>query len=344
MRILLVTDAWQPQVNGVVRTIQETRAELQRRGHVVEVIGPDRFRTIALPTYRDIRLALPPRRKLAALIEDFAPDYIHIATEGPLGWAARRWCLRNGRAFTTAYHSRFPEYLAARLPIPLAISYAVLRRFHQPAVKTMVPTQSIANDLAQRGFSNIALWTRGVDTDLFRPLAGAFGDLPKPILLYAGRVATEKNLAAFLGLNNEGSKIVVGDGPQREELKRAYPDTHFTGTLAGDDLVGAYCAADVFVFPSRTDTFGLVLIEALACGTPIAAYDVPGPRDVLAPQSGDSPVGILGDDLGTAIERCLALQVSREKCRDFALNHYSWARATDQFLDIHAGICDHSPR
>ncbi len=343
MRILIVTDAWHPQLNGVVRTIDETVAELERRGHAVEVIGPERFRTIALPTYRDIKLALPSRRRVDAMIRAFAPDSIHLATEGPLGWAARAWCLRSKTRFTTAYHTRFPEYIASRAPVPLAVGYALMRRFHGPSAAVMVATGSIEQDLARRGFRNIARWTRGVDTGQFRPLPDGFADLPRPILLYAGRVAVEKNLRAFLDLPLEGSKVIVGDGPQREDLERDYADAVFTGRLDGDDLVRAYSAADVFVFPSLTDTFGLVLAEALACGTPVAAFAIDGPRDVLSPQDGGAPVGMIDDDLGTAIARCLALKSPPERCRDFVLKNYTWTIATDQFLDLCASICDDRP-
>ncbi len=344
MRILFVSDAWRPQVNGVVRTIEATAQELERRGHSVEVIGPDRFRTVPLPTYPGILLALLPGDRLARMMEEFAPDAIHIATEGPLGWAARNWCLHRNRVFTTAYHTRFPEYLAAR-GIPQGFGYAVLRRFHAPSGAVMAATDALRSELLAKGFTKVSLWTRGVDTDRFRPLEQGPStlrpaQLAKPVLLYAGRVAIEKNLRAFLDLDTPGSKVVVGDGPQLRELQRAYPAVCFTGALEGDDLVRAYSAADVFVFPSRTDTFGLVLAEALACGIPVAAFAVQGPANVLAPQDLQAPVACLDDDLGAAIRRCLALQIPPARCRAFAKRHYSWERATDQFLDTAAPICD----
>ena len=325
LRILIVSDAWRPQVNGVVRTLERTRDELAALGHVVEVIGPDRFRTLPCPTYPEIRLALVGWRRMAGLIAAFAPDAIHVATEGPLGHAARRACLRRDWPFTTAYHTAFPEYLRARTGLPLAWSYAYLRAFHARAEGTMVATASLARTLARRGFQRLRSWSRGVDTEKFRPgpKDGLAGD--RPILLYAGRVAIEKNLEAFLGLDVPGTKYVVGTSPDLAALRRRHPAVRFQGYLDNGALVAHYAAADVFVFPSRTDTFGLVMLEALACGVPVAAYPVTGPLDVIA----DSGAGALDEDLGRAITRALA--IPPERCRAYALM-FTWRACALQFL------------
>jgi 1,2-diacylglycerol 3-alpha-glucosyltransferase/glucuronosyltransferase len=325
LHLALVTDAWAPQVNGVVRTLQRTRLELERLGHRVDVISPDQFRTIPCPTYPEIRLALLPWRKLSRRLDALKPDAIHIATEGPLGRAARAWCLRRRVPFTTAYHTRFPEYVAARLAIPLAWTYAIVRRFHAPAARVMVATQSIESELIERGFANISRWTRGVDLELFRPDEQATLDLPRPIHLYVGRVAVEKNIGAFLTLKLPGSKVVIGDGPQLAALKAQYPDVHFLGAKFGSDLARHVAAADVFVFPSLTDTFGLVILEALACGLPVAAFPVAGPKDVVR----EGEVGALDWDLAKAVERAIALP--RAACRLYAQG-FSWEAATRQFL------------
>ncbi len=325
MNILIVSDAWHPQVNGVVRTIGTVRDELEAMGHSVEVIGPDRFRTLPMPTYPEIRLALGAKRRLWAMIDGMRPDCIHIATEGPLGFAARSYCLKHGKPFTTAYHTRFPEYVRDRAPIPLGLSYAVVRRFHRPSSAVMVATQTIEDALKGRGFANIRRWTRGVDTELFRPRDKGFLDLPRPVSMYVGRVAVEKNLEDFLRLDLPGTKVVVGDGPARDELQRKYPGVHWVGAKHGEELAMHYAAADVFVFPSRTDTFGLVLLEALASGVPVAAYPVPGPLDVVD----GSGAGCLDVDLKRAVEGALA--IPGEKCRDHALG-YSWRRSAEQFL------------
>jgi len=325
VNILIVSDAWHPQVNGVVRTIGTVRQELEAMGQTVEVIGPDRFRTFAMPTYPEIRLAVGAKRRLWTMIEAMRPDCIHIATEGPLGFAARSYCLKHGKPFTTAYHTRFPEYLRDRAPIPLALSYAVVRRFHKPSSAVMVATQTIEDALTGRGFANIKRWTRGVDTTLFRPREKDFLALPRPVSLYVGRVAVEKNLEEFLKLDLPGSKLVVGDGPARAELQRKYPDVHWAGAKHGEELARHYAAADVFVFPSRTDTFGLVLLEAMASGLPVAAYPVPGPLDVV----NGSGAGCLDEDLKRAVET--ALTIPAETCRDYALG-YSWRRSAEQFL------------
>ena len=325
-RILIVTDAWHPAVNGVIRTIESLTRELEAMGHHVLVIGTDRFRTLPLPSYPEIRLAWNAWR-LPAMIDAFAPDSIHIATEGPLGMACRRYCLRHKRPFTTAFHTRFPEYVASRLPVPLAWSYASLRRFHAPAAAVMVATPTLQGVLSARGFERLRIWTRGVDTELFRPRDKSFLDAPRPIALYVGRVAVEKNIEAFLELQLPGSKFVVGDGPQLASLKRRHPGVHFVGYQHGEDLARYYAAADVFVFPSRTDTFGLVLLESLAAGVPVAAYPVAGPLDVI----GASGVGCLQEDLGEATRA--ALSISAESCRAYALG-FSWEASARQFADI----------
>ncbi|TDR76658.1 glycosyltransferase family 4 protein [Paludibacterium purpuratum] len=325
MRILIVTDAWRPQVNGVVRTLTETIRELQSFGHEVEMITPQSFATLPCPTYPDIRLSLFPYRKVARLIAAYQPEAIHIATEGPLGLAARRYCLRNGQAFTTAYHTRFPEYIHARTRLPLSISYAWMRRFHNASSAIMAPTQSIVDALAARGFNKVVLWSRGVDTELFSPgPRDRLDESEPPRFVYIGRVAVEKNIEAFLKLDLPGSKWVVGDGPLLAKLKKHYPEVHFAGIFPQAELVRFYRAADVFVFPSLTDTFGLVLLEAMACGTPVAAFPVAGPLDVV----GDSGAGVLRDDLRQA---CLeAMQLDRQHVRAVA-ERFSWQAAARQF-------------
>jgi glycosyltransferase involved in cell wall biosynthesis len=326
MRILLVSDAWAPQVNGVVRTLQQVKGECEALGHRVDVISPEQFRTVPCPTYAEIRLACWPGRAIGARIGAWRPDAIHLATEGPLGIAARRRCLRRGLPFTSSYHTRFPEYLNARLPIPLALGYAAVRWFHRPSRAVMIATRSIRRDLEARGFTNVVDWSRGVDTELFRPDREPALRLPRPVHLYVGRIAVEKNLEAFLSMPiGAGSKLVVGDGPQLPELRKRYPEVHFAGARFGEDLARHYASGDVFVFPSRTDTFGLVLLEALASGLPVAAYPVPGPLDVI----GDSGCGALDPDLARAAERALAM--ARPRCRAYALT-FSWRRCAEQFL------------
>jgi glycosyltransferase involved in cell wall biosynthesis len=325
MRVLIATDAWHPHVAGIVRTLTAVAASARELGVTVEFLTPDGFRSIALPTYPNLRLALPGSREVARRIEAATPDAIHIATEGPIGFAARAYCRSRRLPFTTSYTTRFPEYIAARAPIPLSASYAVLRRFHNSAAATMVATPSLMSELDARGFQNLRMWTRGVDTDLFAPERAVPLDLPRPIFLSAGRVAVEKNLAAFLALDLPGSKVVVGDGPQEAELRRRFPDATFLGLRKGTQLAGAIAAADVFVFPSRTDTFGIVQLEALACGVPVAAFPVTGPKDVIA----NLPVGVLDADLRAA---CLgALAISRAACRAFALTR-SWTTSARQFV------------
>ena len=296
------------------------------------LVTPDRFRSIPCPSYPEIRLAIKPGRKVAQLIAEAQPCAVHIATEGPLGWAARRYCLKQNVPFTTAYHTRFPEYIKARWRVPLPVSYAVMRRFHKQSQRIMVATQNIEDELAKRGFHNIARWSRGVDTNLYRPRPeaklpdGPFGAAPRPIHLYVGRVAVEKNVEAFLSLDLPGSKAVVGDGPQVDELKRRFPNVIFTGVKTGEDLANHYAAADIFVFPSRTDTFGLVLLEALASGLPVAAYPVPGPLDVI----GTTGPGVLDEDLGKAALQ--AISIPADLCRAHALR-FSWQASTQQFVD-----------
>jgi glycosyltransferase involved in cell wall biosynthesis len=332
LRILVVSDAWTPQVNGVVRTMQIVVEELRAGGDVVEVIGPDRFATLPTPGYAEIRLALAPRRRLARLAEAFRPDAVHVATEGPLGWAMRALCRERGWRFTTSFHTKFPDYLHARTRIPKSWSWALMRQFHAAGGATLAATPTLAAELASRGFAHVVPWSRGVDLDRFHPRAAEQGEaeaweaLPRPIFLYAGRVAVEKNLEAFLALDLPGSKVVVGDGPQRAALMRRFPQVHFTGWRTNGPLARAYARADVFVFPSRTDTFGLVLLEALASGTPVAAYPVTGPLDVI----GQAPVGALRQDLRAA---CLgALDADRGACRAHA-TRFSWAACAHRFRD-----------
>ena len=327
-RILIITDAWKPQVNGVVRTLTTVTRELQAMGHIVDVIGPDRFRTVPCPTYPDISLSLLPRRRLIRMIEAFRPDALHIATEGPLGIAARRWAKRGGRCFTTAFHTRFAEYVKARTGLPVRPIYAWMRGFHGAGQGIMVATQSLREELTARGFRNIRAWSRGVDLGLFRPYPRSeFDELPKPIFLYVGRVAVEKNICAFLDLDLPGSKVVVGGGPQLATLQREYPAVTFTGPRHGELLARAYSSADVFVFPSLTDTFGLVILEALACGTPVAAFPVTGPKDVLANAAGK--IGEANHDLRAAA--LAALKADRIACRTHA-ERFSWRACAETFL------------
>jgi glycosyltransferase involved in cell wall biosynthesis len=325
MRILIATDAWLPQVNGVVRTLTSLARSASALGAEIEFLTPDGFPSVALPTYPGLRVALPNRREISARIEAAAPDAIHIATEGPIGWAVRAYCRRRKLAFTTSYTTRFPEYIAVRSIIPASVSYAVLRHFHAAAAMTMVATSSLRQELTARGFKKLGNWTRGVDTDLFKPDYAAELDLPRPIFMTVGRVAVEKNLEAFLALNLPGSKVVIGDGPQKAALERRYPKASFLGEKTGEDLTAHLAAADVFVFPSLTDTFGVVQLEALACGTPVAAFPVTGPLDVIA----DHPVGALDADLRSACIR--ALGMSRQTCRNFALAR-SWENSARQFI------------
>jgi glycosyltransferase involved in cell wall biosynthesis len=325
LRILLVTDAWTPQVNGVVVTLMNTVKWLERWGHQVHLISPQGFRTLPMPTYPEIPLALMPGREVARRISEIRPDAVHIATEGPLGSAARAYCLKHGLAFTTAYHTCFPEYVKPRFGVPLAWTYAWMRRFHAPSSAVLVATPAIRELLEARGFRNLADWSRGVDTELFHPANHRANDLPRPVFLYVGRIAIEKNLPAFLELDLPGTKLVVGDGPQRKELEKQFPAAVFVGAKTGAELASYFQRADAFVFPSRTDTFGLVLVEAMACGTPVAAFPVRGPIDVVK----DPAAGVLDDDLGAAARAALALD--RDKVRQYAAR-YSWESSSRQFL------------
>ncbi|HLI99586.1 MAG TPA: glycosyltransferase family 1 protein [Bradyrhizobium sp.] len=325
MRILIATDAWRPQVNGVVRTLTSLARSAGALGADIEFLTPEGFPSMELPTYPGLRVAWPNRREIASRIDAAAPEAIHIATEGPIGWAARAYCRRRSLAFTTSYTTRFPEYIAVRSIIPASVTYAVLRHFHNAAATTMVATASLYNELSARGFRKLGFWGRGVDTELFNPLHPAALDLPRPIFMTMGRVAIEKNIEAFLSLDLPGSKVVVGDGPQRNELARKYPDVKFLGEKTGADLTAHLAAADVFVFPSLTDTFGVVQLEALACGTPVAAFPVTGPLDVIS----GHPIGALDQDLRQACLR--AREMSRERCRNFALER-SWENSARQFI------------
>jgi glycosyltransferase involved in cell wall biosynthesis len=325
MRVLIVTDAWEPQVNGVVRTLQNMRAELEAMGAVVEFLTPLEFRTVPCPTYPDIRLSLLPSARAHERIERFAPDALHLSTEGPLGLAARAWALKTKHPFTTAYHTRFPEYVYARTRIPLAWTYAYLRWFHGPSRAVLAPTEVVRRDLERWGLRNVRLWSRGVDHEIFTPRNVNKLNTAPPIFLYVGRVAIEKNIEAFLKLDLPGSKWVAGAGPALESLRRRYPHVDYLGVLSQHELAEVYSSADVFVFPSKTDTFGLVLLEALACGLPVAAYPVTGPLDVI----GDSRAGALHEDLRIACLNALKLR------RDDAVAHarrFSWRKAAEQFL------------
>ena len=325
MPVLIATDAWHPQVNGVVRTLTSLANSASGLGAEIEFLTPEGFPSMPVPTYPGLRIALPRRREIARRIEAVSPDAIHIATEGPIGWAVRAYCRRHKLAFTTSYTTRFPEYVSVRTGIPEGLGYAVMRQFHSASSMVMVATDSLRRELAGRGFRRLGYWTRGVNTELFRPDDPARLDLPRPIFMTMGRVAVEKNLEAFLSLDLPGSKVVVGDGPQKAELQRKFPDVHFLGEKKGRDLSSHLAAADVFVFPSLTDTFGVVQLEALACGTPVAAFPVTGPLDVIA----DRPIGAIDHDLRAACLR--ALNMSRETCRNFALER-SWENSARQFF------------
>jgi glycosyltransferase involved in cell wall biosynthesis len=328
VRVLTVTDAWHPQVNGVVRTIEATHRELKRGGHECDVITPREFATVPCPGYGEIRLSLLPYRKVARRIEDSAPDVIHVATEGPLGQAARRYCVRHDVPFTTAYHTRFPQYLRAMFGTPERWVYRFLRWFHAPAWRVLTPTAEVERELAAWGIQNVARWTRGVDLDVFRPRgepSPLVEGLARPRFLYVGRVSVEKNIEAFLKLDLPGSKIVAGVGPALELLGRRFPDVRFVGVLEREALAQLYSSVEAFVFPSLTDTFGLVMLEALACGTPVAAFPVQGPIDVV----GGSDAAALDTELRRAALR--ALRIDRSCCRAWA-ERFSWRAATEQFL------------
>ena len=326
MRILVATDAWFPQVNGVVRTLTSLAKSLHGLGVEVAFLTPEGMRTVAMPSYPGIRVALPNPRKIAARIAAIAPDAVHIATEGPIGLAVRRYCRRRGQPFTTSFHTRFADYVTARWPIPESLIWAWLRWFHNAGRGTMTATASLADELTGRGFTTVLRWPRGVDAELFRPRLDASLGLLRPIFLTVGRLAVEKNVAAFLALDLPGTKVVVGEGPARDDLARLCPKAIFLGAKQGEELARVYAAADVFVFPSRTDTFGLVLLEALACGTPVAGFPVAATRDVV----GEAPVAMLDEDLRAA---CLgALGLSRDACRGYAVT-MSWDESARAFLD-----------
>ena len=325
MKILVATDAWHPQVNGVVRSLEQTAAAAERLGVSFDFLSPAEFATLPMPSYPEIRLALPGFGRIERRIAASQPDFIHIATEGPIGILTRRACLRRGRPFTTSYHTRFPEYIAARAPIPEAVSYRWLRAFHNAGSGTMVSTAAMQHHLAARGFRRLMRWSRGVDHDVFRPRDTRVLDLPRPIFLYVGRVAVEKNIDAFLDCELPGSKVVVGDGPALAGLRSRHPGVTFTGQRSGEALAALYASADVFVFPSLTDTFGIVLLEAMASGLPVAAYPVTGPLDVV----GGTGAGMLDNDLAAAAMACLA--IAPEACRAEALKH-SWEACARQFI------------
>jgi glycosyltransferase involved in cell wall biosynthesis len=328
MKILIVSDAWLPQINGVVQTFLMTKNLLEKMGHEVKMVTPELFRTIPCPTYPEIRLALRPVKKIGEIIDAFQPESIHIATEGPLGIAARYHCHKRGVKFTTSFHTKFPEYIHARFGIPTMFTYRLLRWFHSLSTKVMVATSSMHRELEAQGFKNLVYWSRGVDVELFRPQSKEFLSDVRPIFLYVGRVAVEKNIEAFLKLELPGTKYVVGDGPLLESLRTKYPHVRFVGTKTGEELSRYYAAADVFVFPSRTDTFGLVLLEALASGTPVAAYPVAGPVDIID----TSEVGCLDENLEQAVQKVLTLNIKPDHCRQHALK-FSWQTCTQQFVN-----------
>lgn len=328
MKIALVTDAWHPQVNGVVRTLDTVVDLLRRRGHEILVISPDQYPSIPAPSYPEIRLAFTRACTIGRQIEQFGAEAVHLATEGPLCVQARRWCRRNGRPFTTAYHTQFPEYLAKRTRLSPRLFWPYIRWFHQSSEAIMVSTESIRNQLRRQRLGHVHHWSRGVDLDNFRPDAPSpaiYEKLKRPIQLYVGRVAVEKNIEAFLISDQPGSKVVVGDGPALAGLQSRFPDVHFAGRKSGRELAGYYAGADVFIFPSKTDTFGLVIIEALACGTPVAAYPVAGPVDILTASS-----GAMDEDLNVAIQRALGLNPA--ECIAHGEN-FSWEASAHQFLD-----------
>jgi len=332
---MIVTDAWHPLTNGVVTTLAHTANWLCRSGHEVCMITPLDFKSFACPTYPEIKVALFPDRAVARQIEAFQPQALHIATEGPLGWSARSYCLRKGLRFTTSYHTQFPQYLRSRLPIPLWASYWAVRRFHNAGQRCMVSTPTLESELSARGLKNLVRWRRGVDTELFRPRSKDFVALPRPIAAYVGRLAVEKNVAAFLQMSWSGSKLVIGDGPERARLEAQFPQASFVGYRFGEDLAKHLAAADILVFPSRTDTFGLVNLEAMACGVPVAAYPVTGPIDVVE----EGVTGALDQDLARAAQR--ALKVDPYGCRERALRS-GWDANTREF-ESHLAECTPHP-
>jgi len=331
MKIAIVTDAWEPQVNGVVTTMRNTRDHAKMLGHQVQMITPDQFRSIPCPMYAEIRLSLKPYGKLAQVLEDGQPDVIHVATEGPLGAAANKYCTRHGIPFTSSLHTRFPEYIRMRAPVPLNVSYYYLRNFHKAAQNTLVRTATQKAELEKRGFRNLRVWPGAVDIGLFTYRGKEALSLPRPISMYMGRVSVEKGLDDFLQLDLPGTKVIVGGGPDLNRLRSRYTDAVFTGPKFGEELARTLSAADVFVFPSRTDTFGLCMLEAMACGVPVAAYPVPGPMDVVVNRS----TGILDWDLKQAIMQALTLD--GDACIEFALEH-SWENSTNRFINFQTQI------
>lgn len=327
MKITLVSDAWHPQINGIVTTVVQLSRALQGLGHTVQILAPDRFRTWRCPGYPDVGLAFLCGPRLRPWIERFEPEAIHLVTEGPVGFAARRYCRRSGIPYTTSFHSYFPEYLKLRAGLPPSVGYAYLRWFHHRSERVMVAADHVSRDLRRKGFSRLVHWPLGVDTDLFRPGEKDLITDPRPVFLYVGRVAIEKSVEDFLRLDLPGTRYVIGDGPQRRELERRYREVRFQGYLQGEELSRFLAAADVLVFPSKTDTFGLVLLEALACGVPIAAYPVQGPADVIR----DDRVGILDPDLKRAALR--ALELDPADCRRYALA-WSWERSARRFVEL----------
>jgi glycosyltransferase involved in cell wall biosynthesis len=346
MRIAIATDAWEPQVNGVVRTLGTTVQHLLQRGHDIELITPQRFLTVPMPGYSEIRLAIAPRFGARRALQEFAPDIVHIATEGPIGWSARAWCMAHGKTFTTAFHTRFPDYAAVRTGLSPERFWPIMRRFHAPSAAVLAATPGLRAELAERGIAHTCLWSRGVDSTLFSPQQQPHPllfNLPRPILLSVGRIAKEKNLEAFLNFGGGGSKVVVGDGPMLAELRERFPDVLFMGSLQGAALASVYAAADLFVFPSRTDTFGLVMIEALASGLPVAAFPVAGPLDIIGVEGTGpwsqlaEPVGVLHDDLNVAIAQALTL--SHGAAASYGRS-FSWENCTDQFESVlEAALC-----
>ncbi len=335
MRILVATDAWHPQVNGVVRTYERVASEARALGVEMTFLTPSHFRSLPCPAYPGIRLAVPSRRRARELIDRAAPDLIHVATEGPVGLMARAYCRRRGRPFTTSYHTKFPEYVSALLSIPPSWCFALMRRFHNSGVGTMVATASLRAELGRRGFVRLLPWTRGVDTDLFRPRDVRLFGSDQPVFLYVGRVSKEKNLEAFLDADLPGVKAVVGGGPHLAALRQRYPRAVFTGPKEGAELAAHYASADVFVFPSRTDTFGLVLLEAMACGVPVAAYPVTGPLDVVT----QGVSGVLDEDLAAAARS--ALKLDRARVREDAFR-FSWAKTAELFVSNIETACGHA--
>jgi glycosyltransferase involved in cell wall biosynthesis len=325
MRIAIPTDAWHPQVSGVVTKFVRMACEIEQMGHKVLFVTPDMFKTVPCPTYPQIRLALNPRKRTAKLLDAFAPDYIHLATEGPIGLAARAYCLERNYPFTTSYTTRFPEYIRLRFPVPLRLSYSVFRWFHSASSGVMVSTPAMMRELAGWGFKNLVQWTPGVDTTLFSPEKKMLLSDERPILTFVGRVAVEKSIEEFLDLNLGGTKYIVGDGPDFSRLKAKYPEARFVGFKSGEELAGYFASSDVFVFPSRTDTFGLVILEALASGVPVAAYPVRGPMDIL--RQGET--GVMEESLGEAVLK--AFTIDRSKCREYALSH-GWEESTRDFI------------